>query len=423
MDIIGNKDYEEIIIGLILSPDMSEADTAYIFDHLHPQDFAYLQPRHAFEKAQQLYTDKKDINVFTVQSESADAVFLTGCMIKDGVNLWSHPKQYINAIKADALRRTIATTASSVLNDVRTPEISPYALLDRLQVQTDDTDEKTAKIADLLPTFLNKTEERAKNKSFDGIPYFLPALNQYTAGKEAGQFIIVAGRPGDGKSSFILRDAVHSAQRGETALFFTLEVTKEHVTRNAVSMVSGVPVTNIKRGQYLDADAWRKINSASGELYKMDFVIHDEAGMTPQAVARKIQAVKPTVVYIDYIQLMTNPDMSRHGRTQEMSSISKLMKDYAKQFNVPIIVAAQLNRETVGSSVPMPHHLKETGSLEQDADVIILLHPDKDGDLILTPTQVRVAKNRDGEVGFKACIFDKPILTYKELAKVNLHES
>lgn len=416
MQIIGDKDYEEIIIGVLLSPFMATMHDV-IFDKLKPEEFAFIQSKHAYKTAQQLYTDGVEINMTTLKSDICDIGYLSNCMIEASNNTQNDKMVYyfIDMIKLKAVRRNIATTASNVLDAVGNPQIETYAILDMMQVQIDGDDEKTSKIADLLPEFLDKTEARAKNKSFDGIPYFLPRLNKYTAGKEPGQFIIFGGRPGDGKSSIMLDDAVYSAQQGESVLLFTLEVTKQHVTRNAVSITSRVPVTNIKRGEYLDGESWRKIHKASGDLFKLDFTIHDEAGMTPQAIARKIQAVKPSIVYIDYIQLMTNPDTARHGRTQEMSSISKLMKEYAKHFGIPIIVGAQLNRDVVGSSVPMPYHLKETGSLEQDADVIILLHPEKDGDTTLTPTQVRIAKNRDGEVGIVSCLFDKPILTYKEL--------
>lgn len=423
MDIIGNRDYEEIIVGYALSAisEFDERSLRRVMERVQADDFAFIRTRNIMRTIAEMHSQKSEMNLITIANDTPDVdiMYLSSCLMKDGVNiLIGNVDYYIDTIKELALKRQIANIAASVLGDINT-DVTGAELLARLQTQKAPDDGRAKPIADLLPDFLNRTEARAKRQGFDGVPYFLPKMNLYTAGKEPGQFIVFGGRPGDGKSSMLLDDAVFVAvNQGKKVLFFTLEVTKEQVTRNAVSILSGVPVTDIKRG-YLDAKQWAKIHDASAKLYDADLIIHDESGVSLATIERQIIALQPDVVYIDYLQLMTDRETAKFGRYQEMSHISKSIKDIAKRHRVPIVSGAQLNRESVGNSVPQNHHLRETGSIEQDADVIVLLHPDtsENASLVRTPTDVRISKNRDGEVGKIACTFNKPVLRYEEIAR------
>lgn len=274
-------------------------------------------------------------------------------------------------------------------------------------------------IDDLLTTI--KDRESIPEGGVSGVPSGFIDLDRATMGWKPGQMIIIAGRPGMGKTTLALDCArAASLKAGMTTLFFSLEMSKEEIMEKLISAENNIEGNRLKRGE-LDSSDWDNIHEFKKLMLNSNLIFDD----SPKIDLAHIRAVcerqrnKPEgldVIFIDYLQLMGS-DKKVESRQQEVSQISRSVKLLAKELGIPIIILSQLNRgsEKRSDMTPMPSDLRESGSLEQDADIILLIHRPEYYDANDRPGQalLDIAKHRNGDTKVITLI---PLLHYGKFA-------
>ena len=255
---------------------------------------------------------------------------------------------------------------------------------------------------------LNKLSDPAMQKEMRGIPTGLSTLDKILGGLNKSDMIIVGARPGMGKTSFVLNIARNVAVSSKKKVaFFSLEMTKDQLAQRLLSSETAVDVMKFRWGG-LTSEEWDRITDATSVFYQSEIYLDDTAAVTVPQMKSKLRRNKPDLVIIDYLQLMESAKRTEN-RVQQVSEITRSLKIMAKELNVPVIVCSQLARGTEmrgKSHVPQLSDLRESGSIEQDADIVLLLYrPDyynnEDGEEEVdeNAAQCIVAKNRHGATG------------------------
>lgn len=295
-------------------------------------------------------------------------------------------------------------------------------------------------LKDLLQLEIDRIESQ-EGKGISGVPSGYPDLDDMLRGMQPGEMIIIAARPSMGKTALALNIAEQMAAGGHAGAptssipiaLFSLEMSKSAVTQRLISARSGIPSQNLRGGVRLSDRDYRKLLSACDELAKAPIYIDDTPNMTVLALrarARRLVAQHGVkAIMIDYLQLLTAPGAARESRQVEVSTISRGLKALARELNVPVVCLSQLNRasEQREGNKPRMSDLRESGSIEQDADVIILLHredyyhvqdenwklenPDKVG-----VAELIVAKQRNGPTGVVKLAWDSNTTRFQSYA-------
>lgn len=329
-------------------------------------------------------------------------------------------------LEKSKLRRVIATATEAM---EQAYDGNPIAV-DTLQagaVELEGRDLRTGPIpyADSLLPALSAIEERCRNKNpITGIPSGLIDLDGFTTGWQPGNLIIVGGRPSMGKSAFAQGVAEHAAKQGHGVLFITLEMTPESLMERAYARTARVSADRLRKGT-VHGDEWSRISKAMSELSQLKAWTFGPVGPTPariKAAVRKLQREsRCDLVVVDYLQLLTSesrPDQ----RYLEIGQYSRAFKWLALEFRIPVIVLSQLSRsaESTSDKRPTLQHLRESGNIEQDADVVMFLwredyyKPETDRKGI---TECIIAKQRHGPVGTVELRWNPEYVTFENLAK------
>ncbi len=248
---------------------------------------------------------------------------------------------------------------------------------------------------------------RASNGEIKIAKLGYPELDKFFSMRQ-GSLTIVGGRPGEGKTAFIISTALNNAYAGRKSIIFSLEMTTEEVTARFLSQISGIPATRILDGK-MTADEWARYHDAITTFERLPIVINDRPAITVnqlrQEARRILKSDDVATIYIDYIQLMQSGQKTQN-RTDEIGVISRKLKEFAKSLpsRPPIVAAAQLSRETEKRANKMPQlsDLRESGSLEADADNVIFPYREsEDVPDTINQRQIIVAKQRNGGTGVK----------------------
>lgn len=246
----------------------------------------------------------------------------------------------------------------------------------------------------------------ARQNKIAGIPTGIKSLDQSIGGLKNGNSIILAARPGVGKTSLALSFALNAARAGKWVNFFSLEMNKEDLARIVLSAESGVYRSDIRDGRLSDED-WQKLNKSAG-VARLPIVMQDAAGLSIEQIERSIKKNqkngKCDFVVIDYLQLI-KPTDSRAIREQQIAEISRTIKKIALAVKIPILTLSQLSR-AADEGEPKLSHLRESGTIEQDADLVLFLNRERQPDTI----QLTVAKHRRGKLG-KSIIYSNSEMT------------
>lgn len=232
-----------------------------------------------------------------------------------------------------------------------------------------------------------------------GIPTGYEELDALTAGWQPSDLIIIAARPSVGKTAFALQSALHAAFLGHPALFVSLEMSGTQLTDRALAHIGGVNALNIREPKRMDEFEWAALSSAKSKLAQYHMTIDESANTTVEAIGARIRQVDASErlgpVVIDYLTYIQPPKAD--NTAEAIQGITRSLKSLAKELNLPVILLSQLSRDGDGIDAPELKHLRSSGAIEQDADVVIFLHrPEKaDRDLI----KVTVAKQRNGPLG------------------------
>ncbi|WP_018782945.1 replicative DNA helicase [Bacillus sp. 95MFCvi2.1] len=265
---------------------------------------------------------------------------------------------------------------------------------------------------DLKDTLVDLYEELHQDtEELTGIETGFSALNKMTCGLQEGDFVVIGARPSMGKTAFALNIALHAAKSGAAVGLFSLEMSNKQLLKRMVSCLGEVSGKRLKNPKHrFTIEDWGKTSRAFAEIGDLPLEIYDKAGVTTQEIwvqVRKLKrkyADKKLLVIVDYLQLITGDSKYRGNRFQEMSEISRKLKLLARDLNVCVVALSQLSRgvESRQDKRPLLSDLRETGQIEQDADVIMLMYREdyyeketEHKDI----TEIQIAKHRNGPVG------------------------
>jgi replicative DNA helicase len=282
-------------------------------------------------------------------------------------------------------------------------------------------------------TVLEFIDQRRKaERLITGLSTGFLDLDRLTAGFQPGDLVVVAARPGMGKSSFMLSIAWHLALNENMPLaIFSLEMSKEQLMLRLFSMLSGVPLQNLRQG-YVRDDDWEKVVDAALKISSKDIYIDDNPNLTTTELRIKSRKLKQEkgigIIFVDYLQLLGVP-YRRSSRQEEVAEISKSLKALAKELNIPVVALAQLSRQVEHRSDKRPQlaDLRESGQIEQDADLIIFIHrpeyykkyppPEEEG-----LAEIIVAKQRQGPTGIVKLAFNHDTTAFEPLPHADSEE-
>jgi replicative DNA helicase len=422
---------EQSLLGSMLL-DKDAAESA--LEMVAAGDFYRDAHRQIYQVVRALRRENEDIDLTTVTESLRNAGTLERVggaayisTLGNSVPSALHWESYARIVLEKSRLRRVISTAQEAMEQAY--DGNPIAV-DTLQagaVELEGRDLRTGPIpyADSLLPALSVIEERCRNKNpITGIPSGLIDLDSFTTGWQPGNLIIVGGRPSMGKSAFAQGVAEHAAKQGYGVLFITLEMTPESLMERAYARTARVSADRLRKGA-VHGDEWSRISKAMHELSQLKAWTFGPVGPTPgriKAAVRKLQREsRCDLVVVDYLQLLTSesrPDQ----RYLEIGQYSRAFKWLALEFRIPVIVLSQLSRsaESTSDKRPTLQHLRESGNIEQDADVVMFLwredyyKPETDRKGI---TECIIAKQRHGPVGTVELRWNPEYVTFENLAK------
>jgi replicative DNA helicase len=298
-----------------------------------------------------------------------------------------------------------------------------------LAVYNDKLGKDIRRIQDVLPEIQKEIEELSESKSeFTGIRTGYYDFDKITRGLQKNQVTIIAGRPGSGKSAFALNIALNAAIREKKSVaYFSLEMGVEELLKRMFGCIGKIDGDVIKTGKLKNTD-WKKWNEAMSELSDTKFYIDDTPSLTVSEIRRKCRKLKNSkdgldLIVIDYLQLLLSSSKYNGQRVQEVGEISRDIKRLAMELEVPVIALAQLSRSVEQrkgeDSKPKLSDLRESGSIEQDADIVLFLYSEDYYESITNTTskiELLIAKHRNGETGSVDFVFEKNISKFNNFA-------
>lgn len=440
-----SQDAEEATIGAIL---VNPAIYAQVGGILTPDDFFILRHKYIWQAIERIVERKDSIDYLTVVNELkaldklADiggAAYLTQ-LINNTPNSM-HGVVYGKLVNRAAYRRRLMALSDEIKHLALNEEMSiediqagiGKELTDLNANHTGDTD---TPFLQLVSDYFGEVESLMNDPAkLRGIPTGFHVLDNILLGLQAPDHLIFAGRPGMGKSSFLLSIAMNRLAADENAVigFFPLEMSKQQITQRAAAIKAGINLKTLKEGK-LSPDDWRRFVKACGEIGKYKLLLDDRAALTPEQVRAKCyrwlyQYKRLDYIVIDYLQLMSGGAQYKRkdNREQEIASISTALKNLAKELNVPVIAAAQLNRnlESRADKRPVLSDLRESGAIEQNADIVCFLYRDEvynEATEFPNQADVIIAKHRNGATGTVSLYFEKTLTKFMNAAErsVNL---
>lgn len=316
---------------------------------------------------------------------------------------------YANIIKSKAALRRMITLSHEVMTRAFSDEEEPETIISHAQKQlfqviTNRQAGEFYPVPELADKSFKAMEVRAENKQFiTGIPTGFSDLDKLTRGFQPADYVIIAARPGMGKTTLALNIASHAALKQQKKVgIFSLEMTKERLMDRLISAEAEVDSYRIGSG-HLTREDWAKISTAMGRLSLASIFINEQSGLTISEMFAKAHKLRLEhgldLLIVDYLQLM-RAGFRTENRTQEVTQISAAMKQLAKDLGIPVIVLCQLNRaiETHKGREPQLSDLRESGSIEQDADVVLFIHQEETQEESAA-YQIFLKKQRNGPTG------------------------
>lgn len=414
---------EKSILGALFL----EQDTlTEIVEILKPQHFYQPAHREIYHAIVNLFNRSQPIDLLTITNRlrkngKLDQVggvsYLAG--LTENIASAAHAEAHARLIVEYAIRRELIQTASHIKNQAHDETKEVLSLLDESQqslfaISEGNIRKNYATIGTLMTATLKDLEAGKNQKNtITGIPSGFTALDRLTLGWQKSDFVVVAARPGMGKTAFLLSILSNAAiiHKHSVALF-SLEMSEEQITKRLIAMESGLENQKLKRRQ-LKAYEWEQIYHKTRGLSEASIYIDDTASLSLFELRAKCRRLKAkhniNLILVDYLQLMTAGE-SKANREQEIAKISRSLKAIAKEINVPIIANAQLSRAVEvrgGNKLPQLSDLRESGAIEQDVDLAIFLYrpdyygitQDDTGKSLEGFTEVIIAKHRNGPLG------------------------
>ena len=334
-------------------------------------------------------------------------------------------EEYLRLVKDKFLRRSLIKLGYEVINSGYITNIPLENILNDFENQLFNlTNEiKTQKLfssAELLNNIFFELKQKSLNPALPGLASGFYDLDSITQGFQKSDLIIIAGRPSMGKTALGLTITLNVIKISKLpVLFFSLEMSKEQIMYRLLAMETNINQTRLRGGKLYKTD-WVKLNKIIKILSKLPFFIDDTSDLSILDIRSKIKTIifeqsQIGLIIIDYLQLMKSLKVKNENRVEELSQITRSLKNIAREFNIPIIALSQLSRnvENRVDKKPILSDLRESGSIEQDADLVLMLYrnkysnPIQNNDQISSLTELIVAKQRNGPTGLIKLKFDE----------------
>ena len=423
---MGNKppqalDVEEAVLGAMLI-EPSSVDMA--LEELTASSFYDPKHRMIFEAMSELVTSHVSVDIVTVSAklrEKGNLEVVGGPValadLSEKVGAAAHLEYYVKILKQKTIQRDLITAAGEILRDAYDDSVKVDYLIDTAQSKVYDAIQSTLRkdvqdVGSVINDAMKLIEKNQKSSGMSGVPSGFPSLDRVTRGWQPSDLIILAARPSVGKTAFALNLARNAAvDRNMPVAVFSLEMSALQLVMRLMTTESGFSADKLKGGSPIQPYEWPELEQRIAALSKAPLYIDDTPSLPLMEFRTKVKRLVKSkgvrLVIVDYLQLMQGPAELRGLREQEVAAISRTLKATAKELNIPIIALSQLSRNAVqrtgGTGKPQLSDLRESGSIEQDADMVIFIHrPDYLG-LGESPdgkeaTQIIIAKHRNGEV-------------------------
>ena len=417
-------DVEEAVLGaLLIEPNC--VDEA--MDELSPSCFYSERHRMIFEAMSSLNNEHVALDLLSVSQKlksqgNLEAIggTITLAQLSQKIGAAAHIEYYIRILKQKCIQRELITASYDILKTSYDESVNVDDLIDTAQTKLfaaiqNNVKKDVQEIGKVINEALDDLQKRQDSDGLSGVPSGFPSLDKITLGWQASDLIILAARPSVGKTAFVVNVARNAAvDFNMPVAIFSLEMPAKQLANRMMVSETKLSADKIKGGVKLQDWEWQQLDIQLKRLSKAPIYIDETPGITLTeftAKAKRLVREKGVrIIFVDYLQLMHSgkPQVGGFSKVQEVTDISNTLKTTAKELGIPIIALAQLNRNLMSrmgsNGKPVLSDLKDSGSIEQDADIVMFIH--RPGLLGLSEdldeqakTEVIIAKNRNGQVG------------------------
>ena len=409
---------EQSVIGSMI---MDQDAIVTAMEILLQEDFYHKQYGILFDAMIELYSSGQPVDLVTLQNklkekdvpQEVSSLEFVGELVR-AVPTSANVKYYCNIVKENSMKRKLIRVTEEIENECYAGKESLESVLDKTEhdifaLLSSRTGGDYVPIRQVVMNALEKIEKASQQDgNVTGIPTGFIDLDYRTAGLQPSDLVLIAARPSMGKTAFVLNIAQYVAfHENMCTAIFSLEMSKEQLVNRLFSLESRVDAQALRTGNLSDAD-WAKLVEGAGIIGDSELIIDDTPGISISEMRSKCRKYKLEhdlkLIIIDYLQLMSGSGRSTDSRQQEISDISRSLKALARELNVPVLALSQLRRAVERSPVhrPMLSDLRESGAIEQDADVVMFIYRDdyynKDTEL-KGISEIIIAKQRNGPIG------------------------
>ncbi len=417
MDSVYNINIERAVLSSIL---FNPEEIEEIISILKPKDFYLPAHQKIFEVMMNLYRDDMPIDEEFIRRKISSKDVDDSIIIEIlSANPITNTMAYVREIKDGSIKRELASLATTIKKVSIEEDIPANEALDTIQSELYkiSTDSATSEIKDMsiittdTLSYIKKMKEMG-NKHLIGETTGFYDLDKKTTGFNAGDLVIIAARPAMGKTALVLNMALENVEAGKGVIFFSLEMPAEQLMLRMLSAKTSIPLQNLRKGD-MDDEQWSNLSRALEDLNTKRLFVDDGGSVNINQLRARVRKLaqnednKISLVVIDYLQLMQG--IGNKDRHQEVSDISRGLKMLAREMKIPIVALSQLNRglENRPDKRPMLSDLRESGAIEQDADIIMFVYRD---DVYKERDEARKEKEaKDKGEAYKSTFVNKPI--------------
>jgi replicative DNA helicase len=429
-----NLDAEESVLGSMMLSSEAIADVVEI---LEPDDFYRSANGRIYSAMRALYARGEPVDIITavealkregILEEVGGPIYLRDLV--DQVPTPASAAHYASIVSKSALRRRLISAAADIME-------MAYGATDDAESVADDAEQRIYDVArrderdevavlrELVDKAMFDLESiQNRDSAFTGLPTGFRDLDTLTSGLQPGNLIVIAARPGVGKSSFATNLARNIAVHGEPVSIFSLEMSRWEIGMRLLCAEARVPWDRI-RNKRVGPDDWTRVVQAAETLHDAPLSIVDSGSINIvdiRAKARRMRTGRKglSLIIVDYLQLMTSPNARRpDSRQQEVAEISRSLKLLAKELHIPVVALSQLNRnpEARADKRPQLSDLRESGAIEQDSDVVMFIHRDDADPERKREAELILAKHRNGPTGSVRLTFEPALTQFRNAAR------
>lgn len=430
---------EEAVLGAMLLSQQAVTDA---IDILEPNSFYKSEHQKIYSAVKQLFGGSETIDMISVTERlrrNGDLDFVGGpayiARLTNRVASTAHVEQHARIIAEKFILRSLIETSSTIIKNAFDDTKDVFSVLneaeeDLFKISEGNLKKSYSQIDDSVAEAIEEIQKASENTDgVSGVPTGFTDLDRLTSGWQKSDMIVLAARPGMGKTAFVLSMARNTAvQFGQGVAIFSLEMSHVQLTKRMMAMETGLSSEKLKKG-FTDQTDWNTLHERIGNLTKAPIFIDDTPALSVFELRAKCRRLKMEhdiqLVIIDYLQLMT-AGIKSGNREQEISMISRSIKEIAKEINVPMIALSQLSRSVEtrgGDKRPMLSDLRESGAIEQDADMVCFIYrpeyygliEDENGAPTEGTGEIIVAKHRNGSLDTVRLRFIKELTRFDNL--------